>query len=407
MHYALFETPIGTCAIVWTEVGIRTTHLPEHSDQATRDRILRATPHAREMTPPPTVRTVITDIVQLLSGKDRDLSKASLDWQAVPDFHRKVYEAVSRIPPGQTTTYGGVARQIGSPKAARAVGQAMARNPLPLIIPCQRVVGSGGQPGGFSAYGGSDTKSLLLKIDKSCAKKESKSCSAQYMLANAEGLCFDPDVALAHLKRVDPVLKQLIVHVGDFRLQPVMTQSPFEALAESIVYQQLTGKAAATILKRVKELFREEGFFTPADILKASESELRSAGLSGAKTLALKDLALKTSEGVIPKVEELLALSDDEIMQRLIAIRGIGRWTVQMMLIFRFGKADVLPVDDYGVRKGFARVYGWDELPKPKELESIGENWRPYRTVASWYFWRALELPPEVAAACARKSKRR
>lgn len=227
------------------------------------------------------------------------------------------------------------------------------------------------------------------------------------MLANAEGLCFEPEAALSHLRKADPVMKLLMAKVGDFRLQPVVAQSPFEALAESIVYQQLTGKAAATILRRVKELFHEEeAFFTPADILQASEADLRSAGLSGAKTLALKDLALKTSEGFIPPVDELLALSDDEIMHRLIAIRGIGRWTVQMMLIFRFGKPDVLPVDDYGVRKGFARVYGWDELPKPKELESFGEIWRPYRTVASWYLWRALELPPEVAAACGKKTKR-
>lgn len=171
VHYSLFETPIGTCAIVWTETGIRTTHLPEHSQQAIRERVLRASPHARETTPPPTVRQVITDIAHLLSGKNRDLSNVQLDWHAVPVFHRKVYEAVRRIPAGQTMTYGGVARQIGSPNAARAVGQAMARNPLPVIIPCQRVVGSGGKPGGFSAYGGCDTKSLLLDIDKSCAKK--------------------------------------------------------------------------------------------------------------------------------------------------------------------------------------------------------------------------------------------
>lgn len=200
-------------------------------------------------------------------------------------------------------------------------------------------------------------------------------------------------------------MKELITKIGPFRLEPVLSQSPFEALAESIIYQQLTGKAAATILRRVKELFRDEGFFTPEDILSVSEQHLRGAGLSGAKTLALKDLALKSSQGFIPPAEELLLLSDDEVIERLVSIRGIGRWTVQMMLIFRFGKGDVLPIDDYGVRKGFARVYGWADLPKPKQLEAEGEIWRPYRTVASWYLWRATELPPETAAACSKQAK--
>jgi 3-methyladenine DNA glycosylase/8-oxoguanine DNA glycosylase len=222
----------------------------------------------------------------------------------------------------------------------------------------------------------------------------------------ANGFSFDADTAIAELRKRDPVLKELIAKVGAFHLKPVVSQSPFEALAESIVYQQLTGKAAATILRRVKELFREEGFFTPEDILAAPEKRLRSAGLSGAKTLALKDLALKSTQGYIPPVDQLLELSDDEIIERLVAIRGIGRWTVQMMLIFRFGKADVLPVDDYGVRKAFALVYGWPALPKPKELEAAGDVWRPYRTVASWYLWRATELPAATAAACSKKSKR-
>lgn len=194
-------------------------------------------------------------------------------------------------------------------------------------------------------------------------------------------------------------MKKLIARVGDFKLAPTAWQSTFEALAESIVYQQLTGKAAATILGRVKKLFHEENFFTPQEILAASEEQLRSAGLSRAKTLALKDLALKTTEGLVPDADDLHDLDDDQIVKRLVAIRGIGKWTVQMLLIFRLGKPDVLPVDDYGVRKGFALVYGLDELPKPKELESFGEIWRPYRTVAAWYLWRSLELPAEVAAA--------
>lgn len=213
---------------------------------------------------------------------------------------------------------------------------------------------------------------------------------------------------MTQIGKRDPVMKSLISQVGDFKLAPTAWQSTFEALAESIVYQQLTGKAAATIFGRVKKLFHEEDFFTPQEILAASEEQLRSAGLSRAKTLALKDLALKTSQGLVPDAEELHSLdNDDEIVKKLVSIRGIGKWTVQMLLIFRLGKPDVLPVDDYGIRKGFALVYGQAELPKPKELESFGEIWRPYRTVASWYLWRALELPPDVAAACSRTRRHR
>lgn len=200
-------------------------------------------------------------------------------------------------------------------------------------------------------------------------------------------------------------MKKLISEVGEFRLAPTAWQSTFEALAESIVYQQLTGKAAATILGRVKRLFHEENFFSPAEILAATEEQLRSAGLSRAKTLALKDLALKTTEGLVPDVEALHNLDDDEIVKRLVAIRGIGKWTVQMLLIFRLGKPDVLPIDDYGVRKGFALVYGNAALPKPKDLESFGKIWRPYRTAAAWYLWRSLELPPDVAAACSASTR--
>lgn len=177
--------------------------------------------------------------------------------------------------------------------------------------------------------------------------------------------------------------------VGPFRLEPDELQSPYEALVESIVYQQLTGKAAATILGRVKNL-SEGKPPSPEEILAIPDETLRQAGLSRPKVAALRDLAHKTLDGTVPSLPELAEMNDEHIVERLTSIRGVGRWTVEMLLMFRLGRMDVLPANDLGVRKGFNRVYG--SMPTPKELLAYGERWRPYRTVASWYLWRATEL---------------
>jgi DNA-3-methyladenine glycosylase II len=145
------------------------------------------------------------------------------------------------------------------------------------------------------------------------------------------------------------------------------------------------------IHRRVLDLFRR-GRLRPQDILAVSEEELRGAGLSGAKLAALRDLAAKTLDGTVPALARLRRMDDEEIIERLTEVRGIGRWTAEMLLMFRLGRPDVLPVGDYAVRKGFALTYGLEEMPKPKVLESYGERWRPYRSVASWYMWRALEI---------------
>ena len=204
-------------------------------------------------------------------------------------------------------------------------------------------------------------------------------------------LPFDPAEGVRHVSAKDARLGNLIERVGPLRLRLAHLQSPFEALAESIVYQQLSGYAAAAIFARTVALFGPRKFPRPGDLLAMPEERLRAAGLSRGKIAALRDLATKTIDGTVPQMRELRKLSDDEIVERLSAVRGIGRWTAEMLLIFRLGRPDVLPATDYGVRKGFARVYRRKELPTPKELLAAGEKWRPYRTVASWYFWRALE----------------
>ena len=204
-------------------------------------------------------------------------------------------------------------------------------------------------------------------------------------------LSFDAEAAIAHLTARDPKLGSLIAKVGPLALVTEGARSTFEALARSIVYQQLHGKAAATIFARLGALF-PPGRMRPEALLALEETSLRGAGLSRNKMLALRDLAARTLDGTVPHVRRLHAMSDEDIVERLATVRGIGRWTVEMLLIFRLGRPDVLPVDDYGVRQGFRLAYRKRALPTPKALARHGEKWRPFRTVASWYLWRAVDL---------------
>jgi DNA-3-methyladenine glycosylase II len=175
---------------------------------------------------------------------------------------------------------------------------------------------------------------------------------------------------------------------GPFRLPKPQT-GHFEALAESILYQQLAGPAAAAIHQRFVALFNDG--IRPEAVLAAPVERLRSAGLSGAKATSIRDLAAKVAEGTVP-LEDVERLTDEEIIDRLSLVRGIGRWTAEMFLIFQLRRLDVWPVDDYGVRQGYALAYSLPELPKPKELMALGERFRPYRTVPAWYCWRAVHL---------------
>ncbi|MGD0425622.1 MAG: DNA-3-methyladenine glycosylase [Candidatus Acidiferrales bacterium] len=210
-------------------------------------------------------------------------------------------------------------------------------------------------------------------------------------MSESISLPFDHVKAHEHLTRTDKRMARVITKTGEFRFQLDQCDSVYESLLEAIVYQSISGKAAATIYARVKALGSNGLCPTPAEILALPGQRLREAGLSGAKTAAMKDLAQKTIDGVVPTLEAAGQLSDEELVERLVSVRGIGAWTVEMFLIFRLGRPDVLPIHDYGVQKGFALAYGKKEIPKPRELAAFGERWRPYRTVASWYMWRAVE----------------
>ncbi|MGB8800195.1 MAG: DNA-3-methyladenine glycosylase [Candidatus Acidiferrales bacterium] len=204
-------------------------------------------------------------------------------------------------------------------------------------------------------------------------------------------LPFDHVKAHEHITRKDKRMARVIAKTGAFQFQLDQCDSVYESLLEAIAYQSISGKAAATIFARIKALGSKGLCPTPAEILAVSNQTLREAGLSGAKAAAMKDLAQKTIDGVVPTLEAAGQLSDEELVERLVSVRGIGAWTVEMFLIFRLGRPDVLPIHDYGVQKGFALTYGKKEIPKPRELAAFGERWRPYRTVASWYMWRAVE----------------
>jgi len=227
-------------------------------------------------------------------------------------------------------------------------------------------------------------------------------------------LPFDHRAAIAHLSKVDRRLRRLIEKIRaksvEFQLNLEREQTPYESLLRAIVYQSISSKAARVIFERVKALGiprRAAGAApqtnsiaaapqsvrcpTPQELLLFRKPALRKAGLSFAKIAAVRDLAQKTIEGVVPTLEEAHKMSDQELVDRLISVRGVGAWTVEMFLIFRLGRPDVLPIHDYGVQKGFAITYGKKAIPKPRELAKFGERWRPYRTVASWYMWRAID----------------
>ena len=194
-----------------------------------------------------------------------------------------------------------------------------------------------------------------------------------------------------HLAASDPRFAALIARSRPYHPKPSVLVRPFDALAESIAYQQLSGKAAATIWGRVRALYAKRKWLDPKQVLATPDEQLRACGLSRAKTIALKDLATKALEGVVPSASKLAKMDDEEIIERLTAVRGIGRWTVEMLLLFELGRPDVWPVTDLGVQKGYAKTFGKRKLPTPKQLQKIGERWRPYRSAAAWYFWRACD----------------
>ena len=382
--YTLFKTPIGTCGIAWKESGnartsLRVTafQLPESTLKSTEARIAENASAIRARTTPPLMAGIIARVQQHLRGEAQDFQDIPVDLDGAGPFARQVYDVCRKISPGRTMTYGELAKTIRRPAAARAIGQALGKNPVPLIIPCHRVLASGNKPGGFSAYGGFATKLKMLGIEGATIGPPPTIKSLRDMKRTA-----------VLLREKDPRLARILSRPIAFRLRP--EHSPYATLVEAVVHQQLSPKAAATILGRVMALYPGSKIPAPAELVKTPDERLRSAGLSRSKARALKDIAAKTLDKTVPSSKEIVSLGNEEIIKRLTSIHGVGRWTVEMMLIFNLGRMDVLPVDDFALRKSVGVLFGLKDIPTPKKVSALGEAWRPYRTVASLYLWNAL-----------------
>jgi len=385
-RYSSFPSSWGVCAVAWTDRGIVAVQLPEDGEQATLAALKSRVPDLVPGDAPAFARETMRRIALHLAGRPQRYDDVPVDFGGAAAFHRKIWQAARRLAPGETASYRQLAERAGSPGAARAAGQAMACNRVALIVPCHRVIAAGGRPGGYGGFGGMRTKERLLALEGVSLRRKAS------LFGGAGSLSFDGRAAVKRLAAVDLKLGALIDRVGPFRLQLEAMHSAYESLFEAIVFQQLSGKAAATILGRVQALFDPLRIPAPQEILDARQERLRSAGLSRPKIAALKDLSAKTLDGTVPDVATLSHLSDEAIVERLTEVRGVGRWTVQMLLIFRLGRQDVLPSEDLGLRKGFAVMMGKSALPTSAQVERRAERWRPLRTVASWYLWRACEL---------------
>jgi len=207
-------------------------------------------------------------------------------------------------------------------------------------------------------------------------------------------LQFDPAAAVSHLRATDTALASVIDRVGPFAIELHPLSSLFDSMLRSIIYQQLHAKAAASIHTRVLTVLAHHGGVEPSAIAAASDAELLGAGLSRAKLAAIRDLAAKCSAGVVPTLREAQQLADEELVARLTEVRGIGPWTVHMLLIFTLGRPDVMPTGDFAIRLAFKKLYRKRRDPKPDAILKHARRWQPFRSVASWYLWRSLELPP-------------
>lgn len=386
------RTQLGTMAIGFTGRGISRVAFPaaDWTDITRAD--LQRWGFAEEAPATGQVADVARALQDHVAGKPQSFAGVTLDVDGAPPFLLRVQRAAQEIPPGQTSTYGDLAAAAGSPNAARAAGRAMSTNPWPVIVPCHRVLPRSGF-GEYSAGSGVHTKLRLLWREG--------------YRGRTSNVAFDEHAAVEHLRKNDPRLGAMIDRVGPFTLQasaatPRGGDEPFTALVKAIVSQQLSGKAAATIYGRVAALLGRDGLDDSIDdpkaVLALPKAKLRGAGLSENKTLSLRDLAEHAQAGTLPSRAEMQRLTDDEIIAALASIRGIGRWSAQMLLLFYLGRPNVLPVADLGVQKGFAVTYGLRSLPSAAAIERKAAGWAPFASVASWYLWRAVEVARYAAS---------
>lgn len=384
--YTLFDTSLGRCGLAWSERGVVALQLPEATPEEVEARLSRYGSHAH---PPAAIRALVERVQRHLAGDLDSFTDVTLDLDGTGTFARAVYDHARTLAPGDTCSYGELAAAIGRPGAARAVGQALGRNPLSVIVPCHRILAHGGRPGGFSAYGGFEVKRRLLALEGVVLPDR-----AAPGLPQRPKSLFDGDAlarAVAALRRRDARLRRIIDQVGPCTLgagrvqEKQASKSCFGALCEAILYQQLAGSAAAAIAARFRGLFGDR-YPTPSELHGSDEGAIRGVGVSGGKLATLKTLAAAVVEGRLD-MDAIAEHTDAEVFSELTALRGIGRWTADMFLIFQLGRPDIWPVGDLAIRKAVGRLLGREEIPPAAEVESAGDRWRPYRTIATWYLW--------------------
>lgn len=369
----VIDTCEGPVGLAWSPRGVARLVLPRGPGDGDRAAVLAALPAEPPLVPQPggaAGETARRLAAQLDGGSDA-LADIPLDLTGLPEPAQRVLRALRRVPPGRTVTYGELARRARRPGAARAVGAILAANPLPVLVPCHRVLAADGSLTGYGGPGGVRQKARLL---------------------HREGHVFDPEHERGSraLMGADPVLRRIIPRVGPYLPWPLRPRPAWDTLVRAIIHQQLSVAAGRTIGARVVALTPGGRFPRPAEILATPDPVLRAAGLSNAKVTYVKDLAARVADGRL-RLARLPGLDDEAVVAALTEVRGIGRWSAQMHLIFHLGRLDVLPVDDVGLQNAAARAYGLERVT-PAQLAELGERWRPWRSLASWYLWQALDL---------------
>ncbi len=370
-HTAIFPTAIGDCGLSWGDHGIRSFHLPAATPQQLIRQLKGAGATLDSSPQERLIRRAVSRVQKHLEGAKDTFHDISLDFRGLSPFRRSIYQCARRIEPGSTASYMELAHHAGKRGAMRAIGQAMAQNNIPLLIPCHRVLRSDGDLGGFSAHGGVATKLRLLTIE-------------------GADLTAIAQAGVRALKQIDERLGALIRRVSPYHLPRQQRADPFTALVETIVHQQLSMKAGATIFGRLKRTLGGGRHLDAEVLLRTPTATFRQIGLSRQKASYIEDLCQKGVSGQIPW-RRLSRMDDEQVIDALVQIKGIGRWSAEMFLMFRLGRLNVLPASDLGLKKGVQLTYHLRALPSDARLQRLAAPWTPFRSIATWYLWRALD----------------
>ena len=377
--FYLFNTRIGYCGLCWKRDQIIAFYLPESNPRVLAAKIAMKVQGAIEAEPTNTVLRATNIINQYLNGHKPNFDSLNLTVELATSFENSVYIELRKIPFGKLSTYSLIAQKIGRPKATRAVGTALSKNPFPIILPCHRVLSSNEKLSGYSAPGGLTMKLAFLQFENIYLKR--------YQSWNL----FTAAETLSHR---DKALSKIINSVGLPKIDFLGQSSLLTYLVSLIVAQQLNTQVAKVILSRLFSRFAKNGKLNDSNLYLAKNSDLRKCGLSQRKIITIKEISKLHLENCLPSKRAMLKMSDSEIYSVFSSVKGIGRWTVDMLLMNFLGRPDILASSDLGVRKGFAllKKSSSNNAANQSQLENYASRWSPFRSAACWYLWRSLEL---------------